>query len=271
MGKTSQCAPHHDTILQLASRGWQRQDIAALLGLSTAAAQAYLQRRDQSPSPGSRRMLDPIRLRCMLEVEHLTQLQIAVELGCSQSCVGRTVASLHLKTARTGPRSGTGHKQQWSGGRHLDKNGYVLVHAPLHPHVRTGGYLPEHRVVMEVVLRRYLALGEVVGHGDNHPRHNWPENLQVFASIADHLRATLTGREKSSPRVSIAGAHLSSPKIDHCPGSDETLARCPSVLRAAIEHFLDAHRPGPEHVHLARATLLRQGARLPPFPGTSMV
>ena len=39
-----------------------------------------------------------------------------------------------------------------------------------------------------------LQPGEVVDHIDGDMRNNDPSNLRVFASNADHLRATLTGK-----------------------------------------------------------------------------
>ena len=42
-------------------------------------------------------------------------------------------------------------------GRTLDKSGYALVRAPRHPHCNSGGYIREHRLVMEQVIGRLLA------------------------------------------------------------------------------------------------------------------
>ena len=41
-------------------------------------------------------------------------------------------------------------------GRTLDKSGYALVRAPRHPHCNSGGYIREHRLVMEQVIGRLL-------------------------------------------------------------------------------------------------------------------
>ena len=266
MGKTSLCEKHHDTILQLNAQGLRRKDIAEQLDLPRHAVQAYLQRREIQPVEGSRRTLDPDQLRELIEVRAWTHARIAAELGCSRSCVERTAAALGLRTARTGPRAGAGHHQKWESGRMLDKHGYVRVFAPLHPRASSSvGYVFEHRLVMEVVLGRYLLPGEVVDHEDDHPQHNWPGNLRLFASNADHLRETLTGRKKATPRGSIPGAYGSSQKTDHCPGPHETLAQCSEAFRLAMELHIFAHQPGPEHAPLARSRFLRQGARLPVF------
>jgi hypothetical protein len=52
----------------------------------------------------------------------------------------------------------------------------------------------EHRYVLEQVLGRPLAIQERVDHVDGLTLHNHPDNLRLFASNADHLKATLTGR-----------------------------------------------------------------------------
>ncbi|WP_367401674.1 hypothetical protein [Fodinicurvata sediminis] len=120
-----------------------------------------------------------------------------------------------------------------------------------------------------MALGRYLQPGEVVDHQDNHPRHNWPDNLRVYASNADHLRATLTGREKASPRASIPGAYGSSQRIDRCPEPHETLAQCPSDIRHALERHIEIHRPARSQAHLPLSKLLRSGPRHPAFQGRS--
>ena len=216
-----------------------------------------------------RRRIDRDEVRRLVEVDHLTQEQAAERLGCSRSAIDRICRSMHLQTSRTGPRSAEDHPG-WKGGRILGKHGYVEVYAPLHPVARKStGRVSEHRLVLEVVLGRYLRSTEVVDHRDNHPRHNWPDNLRLYATNADHLRATLTGREKATPRSSIPGAYGSSQKIDRCPGPDETLVQCPEETRRAVERHIQIHRPTKEQAHLPKSTILRSGPTEPAFPPTS--
>lgn len=104
----------------------------------------------------------------------------------------------------------------WNGGRHLDKRGYVMLWMPHHPDANKHGYVREHRLMMWP-----LKPGQVVDHINGDPGDNRLENLRVFDSNADHLRATLTGRpcpqrgrrKPSTPAESGSGA----------PGSPEPL------------------------------------------------
>lgn len=78
---------------------------------------------------------------------------------------------------------------RWKGGRHLHQDRYWLVLRPDHPHADRHGYVREHRLVMEQVLGRLLLPGEVVHHRNHVTTDNRPENLEVFASNADHKRS----------------------------------------------------------------------------------
>jgi predicted transcriptional regulator len=272
LGKISQCDPHLDTILELTRQGVGRHTIAERLGLPHAALSAYMIRRGIASGQGRglhRVRIDRGEVRRLVEAEGLTQAQAADRLGCSLSAIERVAKRMRLQTARTGPRAGEDHPG-WKDGRCLDKHGYVEIYAPLHPQARTTtGRVAEHRLVMELALGRYLLAAEVVDHLDNHPRHNWPDNLRVYATNADHLRATLTGREKATPRRSIPGAYGNSQKIGRCPGPDETLALCPPETRCAVERYILAHHPTREQSRLPMRELLRTGAVLDPFPQTS--
>lgn len=138
-----------------------------------------------------RRLSIEIRLRQMIEVERLTQRKAAELLGCSESCVERTCKRLGLKTQRSGPRSGALHPD-WKGGRIL-VGGYWYRWTDQHPYRTKRNYIAEHRLVAEAMIGRYLLPGEVVHHRNGNPQDNRAENLEVFSSNAEHLKAELTG------------------------------------------------------------------------------
>lgn len=125
------------------------------------------------------------------------EMKTAAQIGEMYSIHSATVR-LYLR--RYGiPRRPPGGQQgflnaAWQGGVVIDKNGYVLVHAPQHPNARDNGKVLEHRLVMESVLGRYLEPNEVVHHKDGNKRNNDPSNLEVYKSNAAHLKEELTGR-----------------------------------------------------------------------------
>lgn len=273
MGKISPCALHHDLLLQMNAEGYMRKEMADRIGVLKAAVQTYLSRRGIEPNFGEGRLQirHEAQIRQAIEVERKTQQQAADDLGVHRSTVERIARRLDLKTCRTGPRSASGHRQQWRGGRTLSKGFYIDVFVPLHPLARRTGYVGESRLLKEVELGRYLTEEEVVDHADSHVQRNWPDNLQLFPSNADHLRATLTGREKRSLVRSIYGEWKSSLRRGRCPSPDETLALCPSEIRAAYERHVLIHRPTKEHASEPRRRLWRQGPWAPAFQSSSRV
>lgn len=68
----------------------------------------------------------------------------------------------------------------WKGGRYVTKEGYVRIYRPDHPaaHGR-GGYVAEHRIVMEGKLGRLLERHETVHHINGDKGDNREENLQL--------------------------------------------------------------------------------------------
>lgn len=138
-------------------------------------------------------------IRWWIEVEGLTHREVGNRLGCTNQCVSKLCRRYGIRPQRRGPRNGPGHPN-WKGGRQVDADGYILVWQLDHPHARripgrkSGGYVAEHRLVMERVLGRYLEPGEVVHHKNGVHDDNRPENLELFATNAEHLRHELKGR-----------------------------------------------------------------------------
>ena len=126
-----------------------------------------------------------------------------VESGASLSEIARQVGGSrrHVKTfldrydIEYTPYGCCGdHNSNWRGGRRIDKDGYVLIHSPDHPHCNRHGYVREHRLVMEEHLGRYLLPTEVVHHRDDDHQKNTIENLRLYGTNGEHLAETLVGQ-----------------------------------------------------------------------------
>jgi len=137
-----------------------------------------------------------------------TYQEIADLSGLHRNTVYRLVKLHNLPKlpAHTPDGKYTGAKNPgYRGGRHFLPNGYVMVLAPFdHPYRPKTGYIPEHRLVMEKKIGRYLLPTEVVDHIDGLRLHNAPENLRLYSKNGDHLKASLTGKKKKWSKEGLA-------------------------------------------------------------------
>ena len=140
-----------------------------------------------------RRLALPIETIRELWLEQRTSQEIADFFGCSRKAIRNAMARNGIPSlpAKARPE----HNFFWRGGRVVDADGYILIHEDAHHYKDRLGYVREHRLVMEQQLGRFLMPGEVVDHIDGNKAHNALSNLRLFARNADHLRATLTGRQ----------------------------------------------------------------------------
>lgn len=84
--------------------------------------------------------------------------------------------------------SGANHGS-WKGGRYIaKKKGYVFIYCPDHPTRNVDNYVPEHRLVMEKHIGRYVKPKEVVHHINSNPSDNRIENLMLLKNNKEHRR-----------------------------------------------------------------------------------
>jgi hypothetical protein len=77
----------------------------------------------------------------------------------------------------------------WKGGRSISVDGYVITSAHGHPcATKNGGYVLEHRLIIEAIIGRILLDYETVHHVNQKRDDNRPENLMAFASRSAHQK-----------------------------------------------------------------------------------
>lgn len=105
-------------------------------------------------------------------------------------------------------RSYAENHHNWKGGTYITK-GYVLEYAPDHPAAATyKGYVPQHRLVMEQALGRYLSSDELVHHRNEIKTDNRLENLELTAR-SSHIKhhKTAAPRDGRGRFISANGQH----------------------------------------------------------------
>lgn len=143
-----------------------------------------------------------------------TSKEIAEILDENAKYIQRVMKKYDLPRLPQAPRPGK-NNPSYKTGRVIDRDGYVLVSAPLnHPHARkrkgrSYGKIYEHRLVMENMIGRYLDPLETVDHIDGIRLHNDPNNLRLFASNSEHLRSTISGQIPKWSKAGKAKSHLS--------------------------------------------------------------
>jgi len=100
---------------------------------------------------------------------------------CSNHCkgYGNLVHQWIKEKIKKSLKKGKEHPQ-WKGGR-IIRNGYVLIRKPSHPSAIMGGYIAEHRLVMENFLKRLLKKNEIIHHINGRKDDNRIENLEIIS------------------------------------------------------------------------------------------
>src|SRR6185295_14001072 len=77
---------------------------------------------------------------------------------------------------------------------------YILVHSPDHPAIVGDGYVPEHILVAEQELGRFLYPDEIVKHKNGDTHDNTPSNLEVISTSQGYKKIIHLGEEQSESR-----------------------------------------------------------------------
>jgi len=68
------------------------------------------------------------------------------------------------------------------------KSGYISVYFPKHPGADKGGYVLEHRLVVEIFIGRLLTKEEKVHHISFNKQNNEIANLMLFPTNSAHMK-----------------------------------------------------------------------------------
>lgn len=179
-----------------------------------------------------------------------TSAEIAALLGCSDKHVQNTLRTHNADRLSRGGRFGE-LNHSYQAGRIVDMDGYALVQAPSdHPQARKTGLMFQHRLIAEQKIGRYLLPSEVVDHIDGLHLHNDPENLRVFDSNADHLRATISGLRPNWSEEGFAKMQIPSHLRPAYPRVDSYRQRRERGDVRLLQILLAASRLGIESPHL---------------------
>jgi hypothetical protein len=113
----------------------------------------------------------------------LKQKDVAVIFGITQSAIHFVLKKYNIKSHRKFIGE---NNSNWKGGVMYDR-GRKLIYSPNHPYPDfLGKYCYEYRLIMELILGRYLTKDEVVHHINGDETDNRIENLQIM-SQSEHI------------------------------------------------------------------------------------
>lgn len=111
--------------------------------------------------------------------------QIYYERTCPVCKCKFAASTMHVKYCSNNCHSSIFQLEEkshrWTGGKIASGKGYILILKRDHPFAaKPNFYIPEHRIIMEEILGRYLKKNEAVHHINGIKHDNRPENLIVL-------------------------------------------------------------------------------------------
>ena len=94
------------------------------------------------------------------------------QCGCNKPCKNKYVSGHNSPKGPSSPL--------WKQGIKLDKGGYIMIR-------KSGGYIREHRLIMEQHLGRSLKDNEIVHHINGNKQDNRLENLELTTRSLHHI------------------------------------------------------------------------------------
>ena len=136
-----------------------------------------------------RRRVEYINVICTICKKEFQFRKSAHRRFCSKKCSSKfTCNTKQWKEMMKKCMSGK-NNHAWKGGKRKHTEGYTEIKVPReHPFCNSGGYILEHRYVMEKHLKRYLKLKERVHHLNGVRTDNRIENLILFPTDSEHQK-----------------------------------------------------------------------------------
>lgn len=151
-------------------------EIAKLIGKSTASVSLYFKKFNIATRPDCFHKGNKAWNRG-LKMPQTTKDKLR------QAHLGKKLSKEHrskvIKTLSSNRNQFGANNLKWKGGFTNTTTGYIWVKDRSHPNANCGGYVSEHRLVMEKHLGRYLTKDEFVHHKNAIKNDNRIENLEL--------------------------------------------------------------------------------------------
>lgn len=102
--------------------------------------------------------------------------------GCELPKKARNLCERHYESLRKhgDPLKRRQYTKRYEGKQFISKEGYIWIYLPKHHLANKAGYVIEHRLVMEEMLKRPLRKNENIHHLNGNKQDNHPENLELW-------------------------------------------------------------------------------------------